>query len=243
MQAINELRITDVDSIVEGDKECFEDRTVEAFWDDNVEIIVEVMNRFNDNNDEGQDAEIEVEVEIEGDTDEVDLDDKREDVDVDADEKEELSFSGRIEDDARGKIKLEITAKGRDDNGALHCDFTIGKFDVFEGYRPTVFNSDLIDNRDETINFTPFPENDEQTTPTAAQPQDEPREETVEPVVQIAPVSRDKFRDGNGYAWLLGGMILLMLAVLAAEIAYIMHKRKQLKEQEFYGETYETVEQ
>ena len=230
MQAVNELRITDVRADFRDEKDKrIEGKTTDMYWNDDVEIRVEVANRFTDDDDiEGQDQEIDVELEIDGDTKEIDIDDGDE-AEVPADEKDELVANGVIENDAKGRIRLILTAEGRDEKGAKHCDQTVIKFNVIEGYwQPPVVTQPVIDLSTQ--------DNSQQTT-TTVQPEDEPREESVEVITPVAQVTESRFRDSKGYVALLITMIVLMLGVIAAELVFIHKRRKNLlAEQEFYGQ-------
>jgi len=220
MQATNELAILDVFTVIAGEKrKVLETKLIDIYREDDVEILVELKNKFDTDNKEGQDQSIEVEVKATGDTDELDLDDSNE-VEIDAESEDEVSLDGTVEDDAKGSMRLILTAEGEDEKGAKHCDQTIVKFNVIEGVRSAIR---LAQNATKQPTFIPLQE--EQQTPPAA-PQPEPREESVDVLTPTAPVTRSTFRDSTGYVALLVGMITLMLAVIGAETAFIMRKRK-----------------
>ncbi len=227
MQAVNELRILDVFAVIAGEKtRVFETKLLDVYQEDDIEILVELKNRFKDDDDEeGQDQAIDVKVEAEGDTDELDLDDSNH-VEVNADEEGEASLSGTVENDAKGTIKFTLTAEGEDEKGAKHCDQTVVKFNVIEGTREAIKPA----GHQSQINFIPLVEEKKQAQPPATTVQSKPRQESVEILPpQTALVTRSQFRDSNGYLAIVLGMVVLLLAVIGAEIAYILHKRKHAK--------------
>jgi hypothetical protein len=231
MQAVNELVILDVFTVIAGEKQkVLETKLVDIYREDDVDLIVELKNRFTDDEDlEGQNQEIEAELKITGDTKEIDFENS-DDISVDADNEDEVTISGRVEDNANGNIKLIVDALGRDEEGALHCDRTVVKFSTIEGVRSAIRPANgNTQTPPKTPAFTPFPEKATTPKPVTAAPQ-EPREERVERT-PIAAVSTS-FRDSKAYSALLLGLIVLMLAVVAAEVAVIMNKRHPPKKDE-----------
>jgi hypothetical protein len=230
MQAVNELAILDVFTIIADEKKnVLETKLIDIYQEDDLEVLVELKNRFSTDDDKpGQDQSIDVEVKVSGDTDEIDLDES-EDVEIDADSEDSLTLEGKIEDDAKGNTKLILTAEGKDEKGALHCDQTVVKFNVIDGVRSAIRPAGTTNTTQPS--FTPFPSTPKPRTSTTTKPstaaQLEPRQENVETIAPPVPVVSSGFRDSKVYvAWLVS-LILLMLSVIAAEAAFLMYKRKK----------------
>jgi hypothetical protein len=219
MQAENQLSILSVYAkIAGGQKKEIESGFADVYANDDVDVIVELKNRFSDNDD----PMIEAEVSATGDTDELDLDDS-DNVEIDADDEEEATLSGTVEDDAKGSIRLILTAKGEDENGALYCEQSVARFNVL-GTTRTVTQQ----NKTQPITFIPL----EPTKPVAknqtVQPQPEPRQESVDVVAPTAEVKSTGFKNSNSYAMLLGLVILVLVGVLATEIWVLTRRRKYI---------------
>lgn len=231
MQAVNELAILDVFTVIAGQKErVLETKLVDIYQEDDLEVLVELKNRFSTDDDEpGQDQTIDVEVKVTGDTDEIDLDEDA-DVEIDADSEDSLTLEGTVDSGVKGNTKLILTAEGKDEKGALHCDQTLVKFNVIDGVRSAIrpaTNTTPV----KQPSFTPFPSTPKPQTSTTTKPstatQPEPRQENVETIAPPVPVVSSGFRDSKVYvAWLVS-LVLLMLSVIAAEAAFLIYKRKK----------------
>jgi len=226
MQAENQLAILSVYAeIAGGQKKEIESGFADVYANDDVDVIVELKNRFSGNDD----PMIEAEVSATGDTDELDLDDS-DNVEIDADDEEEATLSGTVEDDAKGSIRLILTAKGEDENGAMHCEQSVARFN-FLGATRTVTQQ----NKTQPITFIPLeptkPVAKNQTVQPAVQPQPEPRQESVDVVAPTAEVKSTGFKNSNSYAMLLGLVILVLVGVLATEIWVLTRRRKYIDQQ------------
>lgn len=224
LQAVNELRILDVKAKIDGEKQgSIEGKIIDVYEDADVEVEVEIKNRFSDDNDiEGQDQEIDVEIKVDGDTDELDLDEDSDD--VSADDEIKISLDGVVEDDARGRIKLILTAEGKDERGAEHCDETVIKFRVVD--KPKI-----EEEKEPVPAFIPLTQEAEQKPP-VQQIQEEKitsaQESEAAPIVLA--VERQPYSGPSLYVIALLGLTIIALVGGVAQIIWFKRKsRKQGK--------------
>jgi hypothetical protein len=229
MQAINELFIDKITAIINGETKDIWGKSTDLMRGQPIEVHVKYKNKFSTSSDEGQDQQITVSTDVKGDTDELDLNEK-DSVDVPSHGSDEAVLTATVDDNARGSIRMTITGNGRDEKNAKHCDDTILRFNVptdelFHGTTQT-------QNTDTQPTFVPFI--DTQPAKPAVAPQEPPRQEDVTVIQPVTPVQNSGFRDSKVYSSLLIGMIVLMLAVIAAEAAFIFNKRRQKLEPQIY---------
>jgi hypothetical protein len=226
MQAENKLSIISLFAkIASGQKKDIETGYANVYTGDDVDVIVGVKNRFGSDDD----PEIDVEVSASGDTDELDLDNS-DDVEIDSDSDDEATLSGTVDDDAKGNIRLILTAEGEDENGAMHCDQTVARFNVL-----TTTRTATQQNKTQPITFIPLepvkPVQKNQTVQPAVQPATEPRQESVDTVAPVAEVKSTGFNSTKSYAILLGVLILVLLGVLITEIVVLSRKHKYIDQE------------
>jgi len=228
MQAINELFIDKITAVINGETKDIWGKTTDLMRGQPMEVHVKYKNRFSTSSDEGQDQQITVSTDIKGDTKELDLNEK-DSVDVPARGSDEAVLTATVDDSARGSIRLTVTGNGRDEKNAKHCYNTILRFNV-----PTdeIWHGTQTQHTDTQPTFVPFI--DTQPAKPAVKPQDVPRQEDVTVIQPVTPVQNSGFRDSKVYSSLLIGMIVLMLAVIAAEAAFIFNKRRQKLEPQIY---------
>jgi len=122
MQRENQLEIDDVEVCVNDRCKTVDDGDdVENIRPgDRMKLTFKVENKYSDNDREDLDIE-DVELAFEIDDDEFNEDDDEDMGDISADDDEEVTFSFTVDDDVDdGKVDLEATVEGRDENGARH---------------------------------------------------------------------------------------------------------------------------
>jgi hypothetical protein len=220
MQAANELSILNVYAEIEGGaRKDIDGKTADVHINDNVDVTVELKNRFGSNTDPSMD----VKVKATGDTSELDLGTSSK-ITIDAGDEDTVTLSESVDSDAKGSIRLILTATGIDDNGADYCAKSSVRFNVLT--EPTTTTA--TQNKTQQITYIPLEPNKpvQQTVQPAAQPQPEPRQESVD--VITPPEAVVKSSSSTSYTALLGLIIFVLVVVLVTEIVILTRRRKYI---------------